>query len=238
MNDRSENILSMAQAVNSYLGSTPATLLTVNPTVANRKNALVADLAAVATLLGNTSLLTSEGLGATAGKKLNRGEFNRLILKVSSGLVSAFNATGDIENATAVRYTKSKITHARDQDLPSLVTVLTTKAALVSGILTAHNISSTELTLLTTTAATWGTTASKGTGKKSGSTASRQAAAAKIDAILLFLKDQLDPLITTFALSTVEAERTAAAGYFAARTIIDLHGPGTPPPPPPPPPTP
>lgn len=58
--------------------------------------------------------------------------------------------------------------------------------------------------------------------------------------MVTFLEDQLDPLINTFLLSTAEADRIAATGYFNARKIIDLHGPGTPdaPEPPVPPPTP
>ena len=242
MNDRSENKLSMLHAVNNYLGTPAAALLMANPTVTARKATLVTDLGGVATLLGTKTQLAGESLGATAAKKLSRAEFNRLILKISSGLVSAFTSTGDPDNTTAVRMNKSKVSRTRDQDLPGLVTLLTSKAALVSGILTAHNITTAELGLLTTTAATWGGTSSKSTAKKSGSNTNLQAAGAKIENIFKFLKEQFDPLINTFLLSTTEAERIAAAGYFTARTVIDLHGPGAPedpaPPVPPVPPTP
>ena len=228
MNDRAENNLSMLQAVNTYLGSPAGALLLANTSVAARRASLSTDLGAIAVLLGSRLTLTAESLGATAAKRLSRAEFNRLILKVSNGLVSAFTANNDIENATAVRMTKSKVTRTRDQDLPTLAALLTNKAGLLGSALSSHNLTPAEVSLLSTTGTTWGSTASKSTSKKSGSSASLKTAAEKITATVDFLKTQLDPLITTFQLSTVEAERTAAAGYFTARTVIDLHGPGKP----------
>ncbi len=62
------------------------------------------------------------------------------------------------------------LTRARDQDLPQFATLLTDKATLAGGVLTAHNITSAELSTLAT---------------------------------------------------------AAAAGYFAARAVLDLHGPGS-----------
>lgn len=169
MNDRSENKLSMLHAVNNYLGTPAAALLTANTTVTTRKATLASDLASVATLLGTKTLLASEGIGATAAKTLTRAELNRLILKVSGSLVSAFTANGDIENTTAVRLNKSKIARTRDQNIPALVTLLTTKASLLGSTIAAHNLTSTELSLLSTTAGTWGSSSSKSTAKKSGS---------------------------------------------------------------------
>ena len=235
MKDSSENKLSMEHAVNTYLGSPAGSLLMANPTVTSRKATLVARLGEIATLTGSKTTLTGEARGATAAKKLTRAELNRLIGKISSGLVSAFRANNDPDNATAVTLTKSAVTRTRDQDLPALAALLTGKATLVSALLTAHNLTSSELGLLTTSANAWGGTASKGTAKRSGSKATLKAAEDKIDDTAAFLKSDLDPLINTFLLSTVEAERIAAAGYFNARIIIDLHGPGAPPAPPPPP---
>ena len=227
MKDAYENRHSMLQAVNNYLGSPSANLLTANPTVTARKAILVTRLGEIATLTGSKTILNAEATGATAAKTLTRAELNRLLTKIASGLVSGFRALNDPDNATAVTLTKSDIARKRDQDLTPLATLLSNKAALLGSSLSAHNVTPAEITLLTTTAATWGGTASKSTAKRSGSKATLKAAEDKIDATAAYLKDELDPLLTTFLLSTVEAERTAAKGYFDARTIIDLHGPGT-----------
>ena len=100
---------------------------------------------------------------------------NRLILKIYHALRSAFRSTGDLGNATAVTLATSTVTRARHQDLPQFATLLTNKAVLVGGLLTAHNITSAELSTLAAAAA-GGLTSGKSTGKHAGAKANRQAA--------------------------------------------------------------
>lgn len=227
MKDEYENKHSMLQAVNNYLASTAAANLTANTVVVTRRATLGQYLTDIAALSGTRTTLAQESTGATAAKALTRAELNRLIGKIASALVSAFRAASDVANATAVTMTKTKIARTRDQDIPPLGALLTAKAALAGSSLSAHNVSSAEVSLLGSTTAAWGGVASKSTAKRAGASSTLTTAEGTIDKALSFLKEELDPLINTFRLSTTEADRTAAAGYFNARTIIDLHGPGS-----------